>query len=150
MWQEEANHYRSDISTMLLGLWGEQTDPFALSSRTVLMGMLIRDKVNLFVLYSLMTNYKLPCLPSPQARHLKKSQAIKVLKTVITVKYTTKIKPLHRIFFYAWFCSLRLLNHNSCLTVEQECLNWWHQGVRQACLGSLGCLIASLKKSSYC
>jgi len=67
------------------------------------MGMLITDKVNLFVLYSLITNYKMPCLPSPQARHLRRCQAIKVLKTVITVKYTTKIKSLHMIFFMLGF-----------------------------------------------
>lgn len=52
---------------------------------------------------SLITNYKLPCLPSPQARHLRRCQAIKVLKTVITVKYTTKIKSLHMIFFMLGF-----------------------------------------------
>jgi len=101
------------------------------------MGVLITDKVNLFVLCSLITNYKLACLPSPQARHLKRCQTIKLLKVVITVKYTTKIKSLHRVFFclflfffvffYARFCSLHLLNHNSCLTTEQECLSRWYQ-----------------------
>lgn len=115
---------REQILTQACWVCEMDWTPFVFSSQTVLMGMLITDKVNLFVLYSLITNYKLHCLPSPQARHLRRCQAIKVLKTVITVKYTTKIKSLHMIFSYAWFCSLHLLNHNSCLMIEQESLNW--------------------------